>query len=569
MQGITQPVPNNSWIELRMIIENPIQNDSQQPASNTTVIDNVTYETIRQGRGVVLKTEPRPGEGPAHAGTIWTVVKIPDWAINRPYHMEVVNRSTLDLSCEMSIDGHSAAKNAPIPAQERRTIHPAVQRYFETHEWRLAPAKRIALHQASLLAVEQPETMLARVKIEDEPPSQRGIRYNEKRPDYHGERVSQDTFPDPTVYGWSFTGSHEPSKVEFFEKRLNDGSICKMDFYYTTATVGTTLHHPVQQRRTKLFRRCLKADPDIFVQILKNPRYHSSLGYARRDNQPSAIQTDAPMGTNDETMMDAFEQEEDASNATGATYYAKNEDYAFDVAGHENRQAAMAKLQPTREFQVWEQATKQDWACIHAKLFVSMRRYMHHDVAQRTSKLKEERMHLPDMTPVVQVQAAQNAVVSTQFHSTGPSREVSRKSRVRMERVKGLNDDPAWGTGPLFDVKLYYRAETVLENRGETDLDEEEVDVIDDSDGEGPEDREMVEMPLAEQLRDSMPLEEYKAEKIDQLHRWFQCCKLWNRDEGNARVNQTQSSISAAASTEAVDDFLKSYWDWHILQELS
>jgi hypothetical protein len=138
-----------------------------------------------------------------------------------------------------------------------------------------------------------------------------------------------------------------------------------------------------------------------------------------------------------------------------------------------------------------------------------------------------------------------------------------------MERVKGLNDDPAWGTGPLFDVKLYYRAETVLENRGETDLDEEEVDVIDDSDGEGPEDREMVEMPLAEQLRDSMPLEEYKAEKIDQLHRWFQCCKLWNRDEGNARVNQTQSSISAAASTEAVDDFLKSYWDWHILQELS
>ena len=490
-----------TWIDLRMIVENPFPTiDQQQEPSSTSnststiVIDNITYETIRQGRGIVLKTERCPGEGPAHAGSLWTVVKIPNWAIHQPYYMEAVNRSMVDLSCEMSIDGHSAAKNAPLPAQERRTIQPAVQRYFETHQWRLAPAKSIPLHQASSLLLlpveEEPPKQEVQVKIEErqqqQEPHERGLRYNEKRPDYHGTRVSLQDFPDPSMYGWTFTGSQEASKVEFFEKRLNDGSICKMDFYYTTATVKTTLYHPVQQRRTQLFRRCLGSDPDIYVQILKNPRYHSDLGYNRRHNQPPAIPVEGDqIDAHDDIMiMDAFDDQDDApSDGTpGVTYFAKNEEYAFDIDGHENRQAAMAKLQPTREFKLWEQATKQDWACIHAKFFVSMRRYMmmKADIAQRPpSRRKEDRMHLPDMMPIVQVQAAQNAVVSTRFYSTGPSREPARKSSLRMERIKGLNDDPEWGTGPLFEVKLYYRAETALQ-KGRDDLELGEGDDDDD-----------------------------------------------------------------------------------------
>jgi hypothetical protein len=274
----------------------------------------------------------------------------------------------------------------------------------------------------------------------------------------------------------------------------------------------------------------------------------------------------------DDIMMDAFDQDDAPSAGTGVPYFAKNEEYAFDIDGHENRQAAMAKLQPTREFKLWEQATKQDWACIHAKLFVSMRRYMMKaDIAHKSpSRRLEDRMPLPDMMPIVQVQAAQNAVVSTRFYSTGPSREPARKSSLRMERIKGLNDDPEWGTGPLFEVKLYYRAETVLQKGRDDDLKLEESDdddILDEDEESNIE--EIVEVPLAEQLRDSMPLEEYKAEKIEQLHRWYQCCKVRDRDDGNARVTQTQSSIYTATSTEAVDDFLKSYWDWHILQEMS
>jgi len=584
IQGTTDVIENNSWIELRMIVEHPsppnVSVDKQHSPQHTTIIDNITYETIREGRGVVLKTETRRGEGPAHAGTLWTVVKIPNWAIHRPYYLDVINRSTLDLSCEMSIDGHPAAKNAPIPAQERRTIQPACHRYFETHEWRLAPSKSIPLHQASqLLLSEPPETVLSRVKTEPglegprdirmEPRRelQRGVRYNEKRPDYHGARVSPQDFPDPSTFGWTFTGSREPSRVEFFEKRLNDGSVCKMDFFYTTASIKTTPYHPVQQRRTQLFRRCLGAEPDIFLRILNNPRYHSNLGYSTRNNLPSAVgPTQAAFETGDETMKDDPDFEDDPIT-TGSTYYAKNEHYAFDIAGHENRQAAMAVLQPSREFQAWEKATKQDWACIHARLFVSMRRYMRPDIAQRTTRTTEERIHLPDMTPVVQVQAAQNAVVSTRFHSKGISPDIARKSRVRMERVKGLNDNLEWGTGPLFDMKLYYRAETVLEQGSDLSMDEDYEDIADSDDElRGP---ETAEIPLADHLRDSMPLEEYKTEKIDQLHRWFQSCKARDRNEGNARVTQTQASIRDATSTEAVDDYLKTYWDWHMLQELS
>ena len=181
-------------------------------------------------------------------------------------------------------------------------------------------------------------------------------------------------------------------------------------------------------------------------------------------------------------------------------------------------------------------------------------------------------MPLPDMMPIVQVQAAQNAVVSTRFYSTGPSREPARKSSLRMERIKGLNDDPEWGTGPLFEVKLYYRAETALQ-KGRDDLelgegDDDDDDLLEEEDEESNME-EVVEVPLAELLRDRMLLEEYKAEKIEQLHRWYQCCKVRDRDAGNARVTQTQSSIHTAASTQAVDEFLKSYWDWHILQEMS
>ena len=577
----------SGWIEIQMVVDNPFFGTIAIGSDGKCVIDGIKYETIRQGKGVVLETTTRKGEGPAHSAKDWNVVIVPPWAVGQVFYINMVNESPIDLSCEMTIDGHSVANNAPVPARDRRTIRPASHRYFETHEWRLTHSQRIPLQHYAALGNSSPSKNTVLAQEGTVPAQQRqqqqgrcsGHRYNEKRPNYDANdgRVSLKNFPDPSTKGWTFTGSNEDSKVEFFEKKLNNGSLCKMDFYYTTGTIKTVLFHPTQQKTTQLFRKCAVA-PEIFLKILDNPRFHSGMGYHRRQHQGhlgfgARRQTEA-----EDTAMDDESQAENVmtdSNDEGTmetdshqvTYYAKNEDYDFESAGHTNRQTAMTQLQPTPEFQAWERATRQDWSCIHAKCFVSLRQYMRRRAIGEGSRPRaDERMPLPEMTSIVNVQAAQNATLSTTFHSTGASSKPPRQSHVRMERVKGLNDDPDWGTGPVFDLKLYYRAEATM--RAEQDTlnindndDESSDDSIKDDKMNTSEDLEG--LPLAEKLRDEMPLQEYKDEKIDQLHRWYQDCKARDMDKAVVRVREAQRGIETATSAQMVDDRLKVYWDWH------
>lgn len=101
-------------------------------------------------------------------------------------------------------------------------------------------------------------------------------RYNGIRPDYIvlQNRVSWDDYPDPTEFGWMFTGSW--NMAEFFEK---DG--VKLDWYFTTATVKTALDHP-SRGRTQMFRK--HVNPGLYRNILENPRVHTNQGYQRRRN---------------------------------------------------------------------------------------------------------------------------------------------------------------------------------------------------------------------------------------------------------------------------------------------
>ena len=580
---------DEQWVTLRMAVENPNPVTQEQKQQQTCMIENILYETILDGRWVILKTEKRSGEGPAHAGESWTVIIIPNWAVGRRYFVECCNRSTLDLSVQMSIDGHEAAKNAPLPAQDRRTIKPDSRRYFETHEWRLVPSKRVPLtplhhqrqqqQQQSGNSPQQPSGASTSSRPGYEPLR----RYNERRPNYQGQRVSFQHFPDPSSHRWKFTGSHEPSKVEFFEKRLNNGSICKMDFYYTTATVKTVLHHPRQNTTTQLFRRCLGKESETFLKILDNPRYHSGFGYYRQsqnNDEPPLSTVHLPplhemnMETDDEEMdvdededndyskQDEQQNNNDTTNNDHVPFYAKNDQYAFDSEGHANRQTEMEKLQSNPVFQAWEKATKQDWACIHAKFFVSLRRYKGRDVTGKPPKNNKERMHVPEMTPVVKVQAAKKAVVSTQFHVTGPSTEPVRGSHVRMERIKGLNDDPAWGTGPVFELKLYYRLEAALNDQADTVAENETVSELDGMDDDDDDDKR------AERLRDSVPLDEYKKEKLSQLVGWYQSCKA-DKEEAHAMFIQTQNDINSSTTNKSVDGHMEQYWNWHQQYEFS
>jgi hypothetical protein len=95
-------------------------------------------------------------------------------------------------------------------------------------------------------------------------PSSSSKRYNGQRPIDYSRRVDWQQYPDPTGFGeWRFTGSWDVT--EFFE---NNDQV-KLDWYYTTGTVKTSLDHPTQGR-TQLF--AAKVDPQTYLSILRNPR---------------------------------------------------------------------------------------------------------------------------------------------------------------------------------------------------------------------------------------------------------------------------------------------------------
>jgi len=103
-------------------------------------------------------------------------------------------------------------------------------------------------------------------------------RYNGLRPSWEWleKRVPLEEYPDATEYGWTFTGSWEAT--EFFEKDLPEGNV-KLDWYFTTATVKTSLDHPTKGK-TQMFGK--KCNPNQYDKILRNPRVHTGKRYQRR-----------------------------------------------------------------------------------------------------------------------------------------------------------------------------------------------------------------------------------------------------------------------------------------------
>jgi hypothetical protein len=103
-------------------------------------------------------------------------------------------------------------------------------------------------------------------------PSPKKQRYNGQRPRDLSNRVDFNLYPDATQFGWEFTGSS--GVTEFFQK---DG--VKLDWYFTTATMKTSLDHP-KQGRTQLFAG--QVDPNTYRAILENPRAHTGKRYHRK-----------------------------------------------------------------------------------------------------------------------------------------------------------------------------------------------------------------------------------------------------------------------------------------------
>ena len=105
-------------------------------------------------------------------------------------------------------------------------------------------------------------------------------RYNGMRPSDLSRRVDMQLYPDPTLFGWIFTGSD--GVTEFFEICYDNNEVIKLDWYFTTGTIKTSMNHPVQGH-TQLFGA--RVDPEMYRAILQNPRVHTGQRYQQRHHR--------------------------------------------------------------------------------------------------------------------------------------------------------------------------------------------------------------------------------------------------------------------------------------------
>ena len=529
--GVTKDLQKD-FVEINMILDS----DS---------IENVeSYERSMDGKGLILPKIDRPGEGPAHAHEIWTNVVIPNAAVGKSFYFQVKNNTPINLSCEIALDENIVARNAPLPSSQTRTIKPDNKRYFEAHKWVLQEAKKVSLSSLNVVKLEEDD----QVNVPQEASNERKNtpRYNGIRPNYNDERVNIELYPDPSYFGWTFTGSVEESKVEFFEKRTNIG-LTKMDWYYTTGTIKTILDHPTTGRNA-LFRGTVS--PEQFVSICKNPRAHTTRGYRRRVDRPIessdlVINVDTDMQMKD---VDEFDQEPEVpmndGNGTG-TYYAKNDNYNFSTQGHANRRNEMEKLHQNYQFTQWERASKKEWAVVHAKFYISLPQRTRRGLQNRPDghTRSRELEALPEQASVVNVKSAENATLGTKFMSTGLSNQNTRRSTVRMNRIHGINDDGQWKGGPLFEKKLFYRSEDVVSNQGPNNDDDDSMDMDKQSANDN-----------------DVDLTDYKNEKLSQVRQYNIESELFNPDNAARLLHECCSAIEACQNAEDIDTIVQTYY---------
>lgn len=121
------------------------------------------------------------------------------------------------------------------------------------------------------------------------PQSQYHLRYNNMKPDYISgayKRVPERLFPDPSKFGWEFTGSSEEEKVEFYERQSEHGPIL-LNFYVTSGSIKVVL---IRQEEgeimpIQLFKKGRSLLPDIYKNVLVDPIMNTDSKYRRKGTQ--------------------------------------------------------------------------------------------------------------------------------------------------------------------------------------------------------------------------------------------------------------------------------------------
>ncbi len=301
-----------------------------------------------------------------------------------------------------------------------------------------------------------------------------------------------------------------------------------------------------------------------------------------------------------------FHVDEDEAAAAAAsnintTYYAKNATYNFKTQGHSNRRMEMTKLTQTAQYTQWEEAAKKEWAVAHAKFYIAIPKYQRrHDPIHprrrgngrnpngngRSTRGRRRRgrnlEQLPEQAPVIDVKAAEHATLGTKFQATGAgigagnegngssNKRPTRRSAIRMHRVKGLTDDDNCRGGPIFECKLYYRSQDILCGEDEekdvdldvdvdVDVDDEEEDV-DEGDGNADMKDDSNHENETNTRRDAAT-EEYKYEKINQVKQYHvENFSAANPQDAEEMLLKCQNKIRLCSYMDDVDEVVNMYY---------
>ena len=119
-------------------------------------------------------------------------------------------------------------------------------------------------------------------------------RYNGQRPTYKGTgRVNYDDYPDPTVFGFTFTGSG--SSVEYFEKKIqtkkpNGSSVIRLNFNFTTGIAKTFLYHPTNGSSMVLFDKASKSlSSQSYKKLLTDPFSYTNRCFKRKSSKKQLL----------------------------------------------------------------------------------------------------------------------------------------------------------------------------------------------------------------------------------------------------------------------------------------
>ncbi len=88
-------------------------------------------------------------------------------------------------------------------------------------------------------------------------------------------KISSPKYPDPTLYGWTFTGSSEQQQMEYFEKCFQSGTVL-LDVNVLYGRVHTILDRPQQQPEILFSKNSTPIQPQLYLCILQNPLHHKS-----------------------------------------------------------------------------------------------------------------------------------------------------------------------------------------------------------------------------------------------------------------------------------------------------